>query len=276
MNRDDRMYGRGGFSLIELLVVIGVIGVLIAIILPALGKARSSAYQTVALSNVRSVGTQFVAHEAERGEYPQQDLGEVPAGLDLGPSYEPRGDEIIIPWYPRGIVIASTDYFEHAWMWPAMLTPLDDWPEHWETWISPRKDEPLPKLEDFGFDDDRELRDYISVVYSNSFVVDPRYFDGTDRSGDDTLLRGVRSHDVRYPSDKVMLWDDDLSYLVGRNAPERVEGLLDATTPMFFADGHGEALNPLDAGEAVENPRADHDQATRLHSTKNGVHGRDY
>ncbi len=265
---------RGGFSLIELLVVIGVVGILIAIILPALGKARASAYQTVALSNVRSVGTQFVGYEADHGKYPQQDLGEIPAGLDLGPSYEPRGDEVIIPWYPRGIVIATTDYFEHRWMWPAMVTPLDDWPEHWETWISPRKDEALPELDDFGFDQEDRVQDVISIVYSNSFVADPRHFDGEDHGDEPQLLRGVRAHEVRYASDKVMLWDDDLSYLVGRNTPERVDGLLDAPTPMFFGDGHGAAMNPLDASEPVMYTNSVPTQ--KLHGTKDGVHGRDF
>lgn len=55
----------GGFSLVELLVVIGTVGVLVGLSLPALSKARSAARDVKCLSNLRQslVATQVYAND---------------------------------------------------------------------------------------------------------------------------------------------------------------------------------------------------------------------
>jgi prepilin-type processing-associated H-X9-DG protein/prepilin-type N-terminal cleavage/methylation domain-containing protein len=60
-----------GFTLVELLVVIAIIGVLVALMLPAVQAARASSRRTQCASNMRQIGDAMLQYcDAHRGRFP--------------------------------------------------------------------------------------------------------------------------------------------------------------------------------------------------------------
>jgi prepilin-type N-terminal cleavage/methylation domain-containing protein len=69
--RSRSRQGRAAFTLVELLVVIGIIAVLIGVLLPVLNKARAAAYRTACLSNIKQLYTGILMYcNDNKGYFP--------------------------------------------------------------------------------------------------------------------------------------------------------------------------------------------------------------
>ncbi len=91
------------FTLVELLVVIGIIAVLISILLPAISKARESSRITQCLSNIRQIGLTTIMYINEnRGLLPDAEYvngGDSP----LSPAYNGLPAYSPLPYQPFGV-----------------------------------------------------------------------------------------------------------------------------------------------------------------------------
>ena len=90
--RSSAAHRRGGFTLVELIVVIAVVALLIALLMPALARARESAKVVTCASNLRQITTMLRVYAcANDGRLPYQAVGLADWSVALAPLSRGQG-----------------------------------------------------------------------------------------------------------------------------------------------------------------------------------------
>lgn len=241
-----------GFSLVELLIVIGVIGALISISVPALLTARASAARTTSLARVRENALTISMYaEQNRGAFPF---------MEADTAYQAYPEE--------GMGITITDPVAARWRtaywWWSVIADFADPIEQHESYYSPGAD---------------SLSGPSHYHFSNSFVAQPELwteqFDPDDDQAVSRSLSAARQSDVVHPSRKAMMWDAAMAYISPSQRPDGGRAAL--RRPVAFADQHAALHTFRDAATPIVNPLSEENIRDRpLHNTPAGVRGLDY
>lgn len=106
-----------GFTLVELLVVIAIIGILVAMLLPAVQAARESARRADCQSNMRNLALAVLNYESARGHFPpaaQERTGDKWQGNTPPPLARHGCLSFLLPYFEQGNTFAAIDY---DWDW---------------------------------------------------------------------------------------------------------------------------------------------------------------
>jgi prepilin-type processing-associated H-X9-DG protein/prepilin-type N-terminal cleavage/methylation domain-containing protein len=180
---------RLAFTLVELLVVITIIGMLVALLLPAVQNARKRGRQLTCLNNLKQIGLATVSYDSSKGQFPGMTQF-IKRGTTEWASvdYDTTGSRkfmVISP--PANTPLTSISGFA----WPTMLLSRIERSDIWDQIVSPPRDgsgtaQPvlIPPIEVFVCPEDLDVTtqpDLAGLTYvANTGGWDPH---GTGSSG---------------------------------------------------------------------------------------------
>ncbi|HEY8665504.1 MAG TPA: type II secretion system protein [Tepidisphaeraceae bacterium] len=141
---------RSAFTLVELLVVIGIIALLISMLLPVLNRVRETANRTACLSNLHQLALAYRMYAGQNRE-------QIPIGYSLGrkqTNYAINDNDanvqyflVIGPLYNSGILTAGKVYYCPSESHPSLS--MDVRPDNW--WPPVEVASPTPQITRAGY-----------------------------------------------------------------------------------------------------------------------------
>ncbi len=115
-------YGRRGFTLVELLVVIAIIGVLVALLLPAVQSAREAARRSTCQARMKQVTLGMLNFESSKKRLPMGSMSPIDEPERSAPPYGiyPAGD-------PNNEIYSSASFFHEVLPYVEQQALYDRW-----------------------------------------------------------------------------------------------------------------------------------------------------
>ena len=272
---DRRRHRAGGFTLVELLVVIGIIGVLIGILLPALGRARLSAQTVACKSNLRQIALAATMFANEHGGYL--------------PKAENNGAPVMQGWATR--VGSRWEFADNMWAWEWALLkyagrnrqvfrcPADPEPRTRYLWNDTMsnlggensKDDNVPGSYRYNWSNEilesgNGSPPNLSSNYNGTRMVSPKlsqmkpserailFMDGANTLGDGIAFQGTQSQDLNHVNLKRDMWSPvDGTVNVRQNNPYNV-----AFRRHSKYNGRWESMSQWDRDQALKKGTANY------------------
>ena len=228
----ESMRKRNAFTLVELLVVIGIIAVLISILLPALNRAREQARSVACKSNMRQIGITLFSYTNDNKQW-------LPLPSNIGESYPPPAPYSYKPcaFFMMATPPNTLDLINGV-LWPYIAPPgnaryqimncpsdIGDIRPISNTSVGPRN---------FSYSFNDQFRGQILTI------------NGV------TYYKGIKITQIYHPSEKIIMveeaYPNDTNADIATTAIDPLGNRHQNGSNQLFADGHVDSYQPEDIG----------------------------